>query len=133
MSERLSRAETWKEWDEEIPTDDPDGWELTIFKEGHVDADFSNRTLPRTYMGRSLFERVSFRNTDLHGSHLCWNDFVDCDFSDAELSHADLRASIYRRCNFNNCYLVRADLRQALFEDCTFEGANLCAAKISRS
>ncbi len=133
MSKRLSREETWKEWELAIPRDDPEGWELTFFKEGHWDEDFSNFTLPRTYIGRSLLERVSFQNTDLHGSHLCWNDFNDCDFSEAELSHADLRSSIYRRCKFVNCYLVRADLRGAVFESCNFIGANLCAAKMTRS
>ena len=103
-----------------------------VFKEGHQEADFSYRTLPRTFIGRSLLERVSFRDTDLHGSHLCWNDFNNCDFSQSELSHADLRASVFRDCDFRTCFLVRADLRRSTFENCDFTGANLCRAKLTR-
>ncbi len=133
MNQRLGRAETWSEWGEAIPLDDPDGWELTIYKEGQMDADFSDRTLPRTFVGRSRLERVSFHNSDLHNSRLCWNDFNECDFSDADLSHSDLRASVYRRCSFARCCLVAADLRRASFDDCDWSGADLRAAKGSRA
>ena len=116
-----------------MPTPDQDGWELVIFKQSYCDEDLSYQTLPRTFIARSLLECVSFRDTDLHGSGLCWNDFHGCDFSQSELSHADLRASIFRNCDFTDCYLVRADLRRSRFENCDFSGANFCRAKLTRA
>ena len=56
---------------------------------------------------------MSFRNTDLSESTLCWNDFADVDFTDA-----DLRA---------------ADLRDSIFQGCTFVGADLRGAKLARA
>src|SRR5262249_38818910 len=34
-----------------------------------------NLTLPRTFFGKSHIQYVSFKNTDLSESTLCWNDF----------------------------------------------------------
>src|SRR5262245_2116933 len=73
------------------------------------DADNSNLTLPRTFFGRSLFVRVSFANTDLSGSRMCWNDFNKCDFSGADLSDCDMRASHFLGCRFVGAVLRGAD------------------------
>src|ERR1700682_6312820 len=78
--------------------DEPLGF--SFFRGKWVEVDFSNLTLPRTFFGRSSFERVSFANTNLSESRVCWNDFDDCDFSGADLSGSDLRASIYKGCKF---------------------------------
>lgn len=95
--------------------------------------DLSNLMLPRTFFGRSELIDVSFMNTDLSESTLCWNDFIDVDFSFADLHCSDLRASIFTRCNFNNTDLREADLRQSTFEDCTFDGALLEGAILTYS
>ena len=63
---------------------------------------------PPTYFARSSLERVDFRNTDLSGSRICWNDFDSCDFRCADLSGCDLRAS-----TFTACFFSEADLRGA--------------------
>jgi BTB/POZ domain-containing protein KCTD9 len=93
--------------------------------------DLSNLTLPRTYFGRSEINDALFCNTDLTESCLCWNDFIDVDFSDASLARADLRASYYTRVKFIRTDLRDADLRRSVFEDCTFEGALLDRAILS--
>lgn len=95
--------------------------------------DFSNLTIPRTFFGRSEISDVSFRNSDLSQSCLCWNDFIDVDFSEADLGGADLRSSIFERVRFNNANLKGADLRHSSFEDCDFHGADLSDAVLSRS
>jgi BTB/POZ domain-containing protein KCTD9 len=90
--------------------------------------DLSNLTLPRTYFGRSEINDALFCNTDLTESRLCWNDFIDVDFSDAVLARSDLRASTYTRVKFNRADLRGADLRRSLFDHCSFEGARLDGA-----
>ena len=66
-----------------------------------VGDDLRGLTLPRTFFGRSEIKGASFHGTDLRESNLCWNDFVDVDFSQTVLSNSDLRA----RCS--NVYLSR--------------------------
>lgn len=73
------------------------------------DVDLSNLTLPGTFFGRSEVVRSSFRNSDLCSSTMCWNDFIDIDFSAACLADCDLRAS-----TFDNCRFTDADLTGAL-------------------
>jgi uncharacterized protein YjbI with pentapeptide repeats len=94
---------------------------------GQVD-NYSNLTLPRTYFGHSTLTRLSFSNTDLSGSRMCWNDFVGCDFSSADLSRCDMRASLFKGCKFAGAVLSGADLRRSFFEDCNFTGAELGGA-----
>src|SRR5262245_28646747 len=62
-------------------------------------ADLSNLSIPRTLFGRSEISSASFRNTDLSESNLCWNDFINVDFTEAIMARADFRASTYRRVN----------------------------------
>ena len=85
--------------------------------------DLSNLFLPRTFFGRSEINNAAFRNTDLTESNLCWNDFVDVDFTDAVLVGCDMRASRFQRVKFVRTDLRRADLRRSTFEGCTFEWA----------
>ncbi|QDV85010.1 pentapeptide repeat-containing protein [Stieleria magnilauensis] len=87
--------------------------------------DLSNLTLPRTYFGRSEINDALFCNTDLTESCLCWNDFIDVDFSDAVLASCDLRASNFTRVKFNRADLRDADLRRSSFDGCSFENALL--------
>jgi uncharacterized protein YjbI with pentapeptide repeats len=101
---------------------------FSYYKYRLEDADNSNLTLPRTFFGRSWFIRVSFANTDLSESRMCWNDFDGCDFSGADLSGCDLRASRFSGCNFAEAVLRGADLRRSTFEDCDFAGADLSNA-----
>jgi hypothetical protein len=101
---------------------------LTYYKTQLVATDRSNLTLPRTYFGRSLLERVDFRNTDLSESRMCWNDFVGCDFSGADLSGCDLRASNFEGCKFVGTNLGTADLRRSYFSGCDFTDAVLAGA-----
>ncbi len=89
---------------------------------------YSNLTLPRTYFGHSTLTRLSFANTELSGSRMCWNDFVECDFSGSDLSGCDMRASKFAGCKFTEALLRDADLRRSSFEDCDFSGANLAGA-----
>jgi hypothetical protein len=72
-------------------------------------ADFSNLTLPGTYVGRTEIAHTSFRNTDLSHSTMCWNDFVEVDFTGACLASCDLRSSTFDECTFDD-----ADLHGAL-------------------
>jgi BTB/POZ domain-containing protein KCTD9 len=95
--------------------------------------DLSNLTLPRTYFGRSEINDALFCNTDLTESCLCWNDFIDVDFSDAVLAHCDLRASNFTRVKFIRADLRDADLRHSSFDDCIFEGALLDRAVLTHS
>ena len=81
----------------------------------------------RTSGGR-CYTRVSFANTDLSESRMCWSDFVECDFSGADLSRCDMRASLFKGCKFVGAMPPGADLRRSSFEDCDFTGAELAGA-----
>jgi uncharacterized protein YjbI with pentapeptide repeats len=108
--------------------DDDEPLGFSYFRYRLEDADNSNLTLPRTYCGRSLLCRVSFANTDLSESRMCWNDFEGCDFSGADLSGCDLRASNFKGCKFVGAVLRGADVRWSSFENCDFAGAELDCA-----
>lgn len=98
------------------------------FRSGLEDADRSHLTMPRTFFGRSWLVRVSFADTDLSESRMCWNDFDDCDFTGTDLSGCDMRASIFRGCTFAGAMLRGADLRRSTFDGCDFTGADLSGA-----
>lgn len=115
-----------------MPNYDDDELGFSFFKGGAPDADFRDMSLPRMYFGRSLLERMSFANTDLTESRMCWNDFIDCDFTGADLTGCDMRASVFRRCKFCGAVMCGADLRRSAFEDCEFLGADLSGAVIDK-
>ncbi len=114
-------------------THDQEPLSFGYFRAGLDDADRSHLTMPRTFFGRSLFERVSFVGTDLSESCMCWNDFEDCNFSGADLSSCDMRASHFRRCTFDRAVLRGADLRRSSFEGCTFVGAEMAGAVVDQA
>jgi hypothetical protein len=104
-------------------------------EEGDEDAshrDLENLTLPRTFFGRSYIQHVSFKNTDLYESTMCWNDFTEVNFTDADLSGCDLRASIFSEVDFVRTNLRNADLRRSTFEACDFTDADMAGAKLTR-
>ena len=96
--------------------------------DGHLD----NLSIPRTFFGRSEIRSISFRNTDLSESCLCWNDFINVDFTDALLASSDLRASNFERAKFVRTDLRKADLRRSTFLECDFTGALLNGAKLDQ-
>lgn len=107
---------------------DPEPHGPSFFRMRVVDQRYENLSLPRTFFYRSLIERVSFINTDLSESTLCWNDFVAVDFSDAVLTKADLRASSFEKVKFDGASLRGADLRRSDFRNCSFNNADLKGA-----
>lgn len=111
--------------------DDEEPLGLSFFRTGLQEEDLARLTIPRTFFGRSEFEGVSFHNTDLSASRMCWNDFAGCDFSNAVLCGADLRASAFVRCQFRGADLTEADLRWSSFEECDFTGARMRRAKLA--
>lgn len=113
---------------EAMPNFDDEKSGFSYYKYRLEDADNSNLTLPRTFFGRSEFVRVSFANSDLSESRMCWNGFEDCDFTRADLSKCDMRASVFKNCKFLGAVLRGADLRRSSFEGCDFMGADLTGA-----
>jgi BTB/POZ domain-containing protein KCTD9 len=112
---------------ERLPQHDDDGpLGFSIFRMLLADAlDLSDLSLPRTFFRRSEINRVSFRNTDLHESNLCWNDFLGTDFTNADLAGSDMRSSQFEQVMFVSTNLDGADLRRSYFVDCDFEGATM--------
>jgi uncharacterized protein YjbI with pentapeptide repeats len=91
-----------------------------------------NLSLPRTFVGRSQIGPVSFKNTDLSESTLCWNDFSAVNFTDADLSGADLRASLFSEVVFVRTILRNADLRRSSFQACDFTDADMRGTILTR-
>jgi uncharacterized protein YjbI with pentapeptide repeats len=81
---------------------------IAFFRTQLAGADLSGLTLPGLFFGRSEITRCTFRNSDLRMSTMCWNDFVDVDFTDACLADCDLRATSFERSRFTNADLTRA-------------------------
>jgi uncharacterized protein YjbI with pentapeptide repeats len=96
------------------------------------EANLSNLSITRTFFGRSEIKGASFQNTDLTESNLCWNDFIDVDFSDAILASTDMRSSVYTRVKFMRSDLRCADMRHANFEDCEFDAALMDGTVLTR-
>jgi BTB/POZ domain-containing protein KCTD9 len=111
--------------------DDDEPLGLSFFRT-RVTGDFSGLTLPRTFFGRSEISEASFRGTDLHESTLCWNDFIDVDFSQAILTNADLRASLFEGVSFAEADLAFADLRISTFTHCVFDRASMKGTILTR-
>lgn len=125
--ERLSLPDRLPRYDDELPLG------FSIFRTRLADSvDLSDLSLPRSFFQRSEINRASFRNTDLHESNLCWNDFLGTDFTDADLNHSDMRSSLFQEVVFVNANLEGADLRLSSFIDCDFEGANMRRAALTR-
>ena len=101
----------------------------TMVEEGKLE----NLTLPRTYIARSEVCPVSFMNTDLSESTMCWNNFTGVNFTDADLSDCDLRASLFRDTSFVRATLRNADLRRSRFTACDFTDADMLGAKLTRN
>jgi BTB/POZ domain-containing protein KCTD9 len=126
-NERASPPERMPRHDDEHP------FGFSAFRVRLDDAlDLSDLSLPRSFFGRSEINRVSFRNTDLHQSNLCWNDFLGTDFTGADLARSDMRSSIFQRVAFVNANLDGADLRGSSFIGCNFEGATMRGAALAR-
>lgn len=106
---------------------------VSFFRTVVADVILDDLTLPRTYFGRSEIKNVSFCRTNLAQSTLCWNDFIQTDFSYANLSFSDLRASSYIRVSFQNADLKSCDLRRSSFQNCAFDGAKMEDAIVTRA
>ena len=111
--------------------DDDETLGVSFFRT-RVVGDLSDLTLPRTFFGRSEIKGASFRGTDLRESRLCWNDFIDVDFSETILSDADLRASLFERVSFAGTDLRFADLRRSTFTNCVFDRASMKGTILTR-
>src|ERR1035438_7764265 len=59
---------------------------VSFFRTFVGESALENLTLSRTFFGKSEVGPVSFKNTDLSESTLCWNDFNGVNFTDADLS-----------------------------------------------
>src|SRR5262245_527351 len=113
--------------------DDGEPWGVCFFRLIVTDKVLSNLTLPRTYFGRSEISNVSFRNTDLTESNLCWNDFVNVDFSATTLARCDLRSSVFDRVKFIDADLRATDMRGSWFGACIFINAIMNGAVLTRA
>jgi uncharacterized protein YjbI with pentapeptide repeats len=74
---------------------------------------------------------VSFRNTDLSESTICWNDFSNVDFKDATLENSDMRATVFIEVDFTRCDLRGCDIRHSSFKKCDFTDARMDGAKLT--
>jgi uncharacterized protein YjbI with pentapeptide repeats len=106
---------------------------LNFFRTWFTEKAWQNLTLPRTFVGRSEIEEMSFKNCDLSQSAFCWNDFANVDFTDCDLRECDLRASRFTKVNFVRAILRNADLRHSDFKNCDFSDADMRGAKFTRA
>ncbi|HVZ98920.1 MAG TPA: pentapeptide repeat-containing protein [Caulobacterales bacterium] len=105
--------------------DDEDLVGVRVFRMVVERGDCSGLVMPRSFFGRSEVNAVSFADSDLSESNLCWNDFIDVSFEGADLSRSDMRASLWTRVSFKGADLSGADLRRSFFEACDFSGARM--------
>jgi uncharacterized protein YjbI with pentapeptide repeats len=110
---------------------DPEPLGVGFFRTLVAEDALENLSLPRTFFGRSEVRCVSFKNTLLSESNLCWNDFIEVDFTKADLSRSDLRASMFKTVKFVEANLRHSDLRHSTFEECDFTDAELDGVKLT--
>lgn len=101
---------------------------LSFFRTEVIGEEFSRLTMPRTFFARTGIASTLFRDTDLQGSFMCWNDWLDCDFSKANLAQADMRCCQFMYCDFTETDLTTADLRNSDFVHCDFTNAQMSNA-----
>jgi uncharacterized protein YjbI with pentapeptide repeats len=111
--------------------DDPEPLGISFFRTLVAEDALENLSLPRTFFGRSEVRQMSFKNTLLSESNLCWNDFIEVDFTKADLSKSDLRASIFKKVKFVEANLRDSDLRHSTFEACDFTNADMNGVKLT--
>lgn len=112
--------------------DDEEPLGVSFFRTFVGEGDLENLTLHRTFFGRSEVGPLSFKNTDLSESTLCWNDFNGVQFTGADLSGSDLRASQFNEVGFIRANLRGTDLRRSSFDECDFTDADMQGAKLTR-
>lgn len=88
--------------------------------------------MPRTFFGRAEINGVSFRDTDLRESNMCWNDFVRTDFTGADLSRCDMRDALFKQVIFVEANLRGADLRHSSLIDCSCIRASMKGVVLTR-
>ena len=86
--------------------------------------------MQRSYFGRSEVRGCRFNNTDLSESNMCWNDFIDVDFTGADMLGSDMRASLFKDVKFTGTNLAYTDLRGSDFDGCDFSLADMNGAKL---
>jgi BTB/POZ domain-containing protein KCTD9 len=118
---------------ERLPRYDDESLGIEFFRTAVGAAVLADLTLPRTFFGRSEFRGTVFRNTDLSESNLCWNDFIEVDFSAAVLARGDLRASKFYAARFAAADLRGSDMRRSSFQDCLFTDSRLEGAILTRT
>lgn len=112
--------------------DDPEPLGVNFFRTFVGEGDkFDDLSLPRTFFGRSEINDASFKNTDLTESNLCWNDFINVDFSEAILARSDMRASQFENVQFVRADLRGADMRQSDYVGCRFDDALMDGAVLT--
>lgn len=105
---------------------------VSFFRCMVADAKLEHLTLPHTFISRSEFRASSFADTDLSGSTVNWNDFIDVNFTGADLSGSDFRAGVFNGVKFKKANLTGVDFRYCGFINCDFSGADLTDAKITQ-
>jgi|ERR1700733_3515038 BTB/POZ domain-containing protein KCTD9 len=123
---RMLADDTYPPMPDRLPQQDDEVLGVSVFRTRlDDDLDLSGLTLRRTFFGRSEINRVSFRNSDLRESNLCWNDFIGTDFARADLAGSDVRSSIFKQVLFVAANLDGADLRGSSFLNCDFKRASM--------
>ncbi|MBI1248264.1 pentapeptide repeat-containing protein [bacterium] len=112
--------------------DDEEPLGVSFFRTFANEDVLENLTIPRTFFGRSEMRAISFLNSDLSESNLCWNDFIEVNFECADLGKCDMRASLFEDVRFVRANLCGADLRQSTFDSCDFTEAAMKGAKLTR-
>lgn len=102
---------------------------------GSVDPDeeemlLEQLSLPRTFINRCEINGVSFQNTDLSESFICWNDLLNVNLANVDLHNSDMRSNYFRNVTFKESNLTNADLRRATFENCDFANAIMTDCKL---
>lgn len=105
---------------------------VSLFRSLVAEVKLERLTLPRTFISRSEFRACSFKDTDLSGSTVNWNDFIGVKFTGADLSGVDFRACVFNGVKFAKANLAGADFRYCGFTKCDFSGAELADAKFTQ-
>jgi len=105
---------------------------VSFFRSLVAEVKLERLTLPRTFISRSEFRACSFKDTDLSGSTVNWNDFIGVKFTGADLSGVDFRACVFNGVKFAKANLAGADFRYCGFTKCDFSGAELADAKFTQ-
>ena len=87
--------------------------------------DLSQRVLSHVYAVEKVFEKVSFKQSEVSNAYFRNCTFINCNFTGATISKSNLRGSTFDGCDFRYCIIEKTFLDESFLDRCLPSEENL--------